>query len=134
VPARHDPLKKVRNPVPALAALVDFWWEGVEQDWEQAASSAPWRTWARESLLPWVYGEHHVAHTRGARRKATMRQACEAVQGAFRTPALTLQLPAQALEAWHTWATQQVHAFQRTSAAGEGRHGVLAQLHPNQRG
>ena len=44
-----------------------------------------------------------------------MRQAYEAVRVAFRTHALTLQLPAQALEAWHTWATQQVHAFQRTS-------------------
>ena len=134
LPARHDTLKKVRNQVPALAALVDFWWEGVEQDLEQAAISAPWRTWARELLLPWVYWEQHVAHTRCARRKATMRQAYEAVRVAFRTYALTLQLQAQALEAWHTWATQQVHAFQRTSSAVEGRNGVLAQLHHNQRG
>jgi hypothetical protein len=32
LPARHATLKKVRNQGPALAALVDFWWAGVEQD------------------------------------------------------------------------------------------------------
>jgi hypothetical protein len=134
LPVRHDALKKVRNQLPALAALVDFWWAGVEQDLEQAAISASWRTWARELLLPWVYWEHQVAHTRCARRKAKMRQACEAVRTAFHTHALTLRLPVQALGEWHMWATQQVHAFQRASSAVEGRNGVLAQLHHNQRG
>lgn len=32
LPARHDAMKKVRNPLPGLAALGDFWWEGVEQE------------------------------------------------------------------------------------------------------
>jgi hypothetical protein len=134
LPARHDAMKKVRNQLPALAALVDFWWEGVEQDLEQAAISAPWRTWARESLLPWVYGEHQVAHTRCAHRKAKIRRVLEGVQAAFHTHALTGQLPQQALQDWHTWARQQVHAFQRASSAVEGRNGALAQLHHNQRG
>ena len=133
MPARHDTLKKVRNQLPALAALVDFWWEGVEQDLEQAAISAPGGH-GPGSAAAMVYWEHQVAHTRCARRKAKMRQAWEAVRAAFHTHALTLRLPAQALEEWHTWATQQVHAFQRASSAVEGRNGVLAQLHHNQRG
>ncbi len=32
LPARHDAMAKVRKQVPALAALVDFWWQGVQQD------------------------------------------------------------------------------------------------------
>jgi hypothetical protein len=71
---------------------VDFWWAGVEQDLEQAASSVPWRTWAKECLLPVVYWEHRVAHTRCGRRKAKMRQACEAVRAVLHTHALTLRL------------------------------------------
>ena len=134
LPVCHDAMKKVRNQLPALAALVDFWWEGVERDLEQAAISTPWRTWAKEFLLPWVYWEHHMAHTRAARRKAKMRQAWEAVSAAFHTHALTLRLPLQALEDWHAWAMRQVHAFQRASSAVEGRNGALAQLHHNQRG
>lgn len=134
LPVRHDIMKQVRTQLPALAALVDFWWEGVRQDLEQATISLPWRQWARESLLPWVYWEHQMAHTRCARRKAKIRRAWEAVCVAFRTHEITRRLPAQALEDWHVWATQQVQAFQRASSAVEGRNGALAQLHHNQRG
>ena len=31
-PTRCEAMTKVRQPVPALAALVDFWWQGVQQD------------------------------------------------------------------------------------------------------
>jgi hypothetical protein len=134
LPARHDAMKKVRKQLPALTALVDFWWRGVEQDFEHAATSSLWRTWAKEVLLPWVSWEYQVAHTRCARRKATLRQAAETRHAVFRQHALTLRLPALALEAWCTWARQQVQAFQRTSSAVEGRNGALARLHHNQRG
>jgi hypothetical protein len=134
LPARPRALKKVQNQLPALAALVDYWWEGVEHDLAHAAISAPWRNWAKECLLPAVYWERHVVHTRCVRRKAKLRQACEAVQTALYTHGLTLRLPPQALEHWRAWAMQQVRAFQRASSAVEGRNGVLAQLHHNQRG
>jgi hypothetical protein len=134
LPARARAMQKVRKQLPALAALVDYWWEGVERDLEHAAISAPWRHWAKEYLLPLVYWEHHVAHTRCVRRKAKIQQACEAVRGLFHTHGLTVRLPAPALEEWHTWATQQVQAFQRASSAVEGRNGMLAQLPHNQRG
>jgi hypothetical protein len=134
LPARPTALTKVRTQVPALAALVDFWWAGVEQDLAQATISAPWRQWAREVLLPYIYWQHQMGHTRCARRKAQIRQAWETVRAALHTHALTQRLPAQGLEEWHTWATQQVQAFQRASSAVEGRNGALAQLHHNQRG
>ena len=117
-----------------MAALVDFWWEGVRVDLEQTALSPMWRGWARESLLPLVYWEHQVARTRCARRKAKLRQALDAAQVAFGQHAITQRLPPQALQEWQEWATQRVNAFQRASSAVEGRNGSLAQLHHNQRG
>jgi hypothetical protein len=134
VPVRHDLLKKVRHQLPALAALVDFWWAGVDQDLEQATISAPWRQWARESLLPWVYWEHQVAHTRGAQRKAKMQSAWAEGHSAFDQHVITQRLAPQGLADWKAWATEQVTAFQRASSAVEGRNGALAQLHHNQRG
>ncbi len=134
LPTRHDAMKKVRKQLPALAALVDFWWAGVRLDLEYAALSPMWRRWAQESLLPLVYWEHQVAHTRCARKKAKMRQALEAVQVAFGHHAMTQCLPPQALQEWQTWAAHRVSAFQRASSAVEGRNGSLAQLHRNQRG
>jgi len=73
-----------------------------------------------------------VTRTRCARRKAKLRQAWEAVRTKFHTHALTRRLPAQALEAWHQWATQQVRALHRASSAVEGRNGALAQPHHHQ--
>jgi Family of unknown function (DUF6399) len=134
LPPRHAAMTKVRKQLPALAALVDFWWAGVRRDMAQAAISPMWGRWAEESLLPLVYWEHQVAHTRCARRKAKIQPALEAMQVAFRQHALTQSLPPQALQAWQAWAAHRVSAFQRASSAVEGRNGALAQLHHNQRG
>lgn len=134
LPPRHAAMTKVRKQLPALAALVDFWWAGVRRDVEQAALSPLWRRWAEEVLLPLVYWEHQVARTRGARRKAKIRQAQAAMQVAFDEHMLTQCLPPQALKAWREWATHRVSAFQRASSAVEGRNGTLSHLHHNQRG
>ncbi len=93
-----------------------------------------WGQWAEEFLLPLVYWEHQVAHTRCARRKAKIRQALEARQVAFGHHALTQGLPAQALKEWQAWATHRVSAFQRASSAVEGRNGSLSQMHHHHRG
>ena len=133
-PACDAARTKVRKQLPALAALVDVWWTGVEQDLEHAGLSTSWQVWAKEYLLPCVYWAHHVAHTRCARRKAKLRQALEASQTAFDHHGLTRRLPLQALEEWQAWARRRVRAFQRASSAVEGRNGSLSQMHHNQRG
>ena len=51
LPERQAAMKKVKKQVPALAALVDFWWAGVRQDLDHAGVSPLWRTWAQEALL-----------------------------------------------------------------------------------
>ena len=134
LPAHRDTRQKVRKQLPGLAALVDFWWQGVQQDVEPFMLSPMWRSWVHECLLPLVYWEHHAAHTRCARRKAKIHHALEAVQAAFHTHAITKQLAPEVLEDWKAWATQRAKAFQRTSSAVEGRNGYLSQMHQNHRG
>src|SRR5437763_5866702 len=77
LPARHSAMQKVRTQIPALAALVDFWWQGVWQDVAPFVLSPLWRQGVQEGLLPLVYWEHQVTHTRCPRRKAKMVQALE---------------------------------------------------------
>ena len=43
LPIRPAAITKVRKQIPALAALVDFWWEGVRQDMVYADISPLWR-------------------------------------------------------------------------------------------
>jgi hypothetical protein len=134
LPACHHAMAKVHKQVPALAALVDFWWQGVWQDVEPFALSPLWRQWVQECLLPLVYWEHQAAHTRCARRKAKIVQAREAVRTAFDTHAITRGLDPQVLEEWRAWARLRVQAFARASSAVEGRNGYLSQMHHNHRG
>jgi hypothetical protein len=63
VPARHDAMVKVRKQVPALAALIDFWWHGVHQDLEPFRLSPRWQQWVSACLLPRVYWATQVPRT-----------------------------------------------------------------------
>jgi hypothetical protein len=134
LPARPDAMTKVRKQVPALAALVDFWWQGVHQDLAPFLLSPRWRQWVHEGLLPMAYWTHQVPRTRCHRRKAKIQEALAAVRAAFEQHAITQQLAPQVLAAWLAWATDRVHVFQRASSAVEGRNGFLSQMHHNHRG
>ena len=132
--ARPEAINKVNKQLPVLAALVDFWWQGVQADLEPMALSPTWHEWACELLLPLLYWQYQVDHTRCARRRARMQEVLEALRLEFVSHALTQQLSPQVLKDWQGWATEQVKAFQRTSSAVEGRNGRLSGMHHNQRG
>ena len=134
LPARHSAMTKVRKQVPALAALVDVWWQGVQQDLAQCLLSPRWRQWVHECLLPMTYWDHQVARTRCRRRKAKMQEALDEVRVAFERHAITQRLAPQVLAEWQAWATDRVNVFQRASSAVEGRNGYLSQMHHNHRG
>jgi hypothetical protein len=134
LPARPNAMIKVRKQVPALAALVDFWWQGVQQDLAPFLLSPRWRQWVHECLLPMVYWDRQMARTRCRRRKAKIQAAWETVRAAFTQHAITRGLAPSVLADWHAWATDRVNAFQRASSAVEGRNGYLSQMHHNHRG
>ena len=89
LPARPDAMAKVRKQVPALAALVDFWWQGVHQDGESFVLSPRWQQWVDACLLPMVSWDQQVARTRCRRRKTKMQAAWEEVRAACDQHAIT---------------------------------------------
>ena len=127
-------MTQVRKQGPALAALVDFWWQGVQQDLEACLLSPRWRQGVYECLLPMVYWDHQVTRPRCRRRKAKMQTAWETVRTVFTQHAITQRLAPPVLADWQAWAIDRVKAFQRASSAVEGRNGSLSQMHHNQRG
>ena len=134
LPARHDAMTKVRKQEPALAALVDFWWQGGHQVLEPFLLAPKWRQWVHECLLPMVYWANQGARTRCHRRKASMQAAWQEAQAAFDRHTITQWLAPHVLAEWQAWATDRVKAFQRASSAVEGRNGFLSQMHHNHRG
>ncbi|MGE3538815.1 MAG: hypothetical protein AB7N91_15455 [Candidatus Tectimicrobiota bacterium] len=72
LPARPKALTKIRKHLPALAALVDVWWQGVHQDLAPLSLSPQWQQWVGECLLPMVYWATQGPRTRCRRRKARL--------------------------------------------------------------
>jgi hypothetical protein len=100
LPIKKKALDKVRKQLAGLAALVDFWWQGVWQDLQQVTLTPMWTSWVEELLLLLMYWQEQVSRTRCTRRKAKLLQALEAVQVAFDRHPITEQLAPDVLESW----------------------------------
>jgi Family of unknown function (DUF6399) len=135
LPRKTTALDKVRRQLAGIAALVDAWWQEVWHDVESQVSLTPeWRRWIADLLLPLMYWQAQLAHTRCPRRKAKLLEVWQAIAEAFEMHPLTPQLAPDVLSRWKTWAAEHARGFQRASSAVEGRNGPLSQMHPNQRG
>jgi hypothetical protein len=93
-----------------------------------------WTQWAEEGVLPLLYWQEQLRRTRCPGHKAQMALALQAVVEAFEQHPCTRQLKPEGLADWKAWAADHAKAFQRASAAVEGRNGSLSQMQPNHRG
>ena len=135
LPLKKQTLEKVRQQLAGVSALIDVWWQGVWHDVTPQVTLTPrWRWWVAELLLPLMYWQQHLSHTRCPRRKGKILQAWAAVQKGFETHPITQQLAPEVLADWQMWAADHAKAFQRASSAVEGRNGYLSQMHHNHRG
>jgi hypothetical protein len=134
LPMKKDTLAKVRKQLAGLSALVDFWWQTVRQDLAQMAMTPRWTQWAEDVLLPLMYWHEQLRRTRGPGQKAQIALVLQTVDEAFERHACTGQLKPEVLAGWKAWAAEHAKAFQRASAAVEGRNGYLSQMQHNHRG
>ncbi len=134
LPVKKTALDKVRKQLAGVSALVDLWWQTVGHDLEHMALTPRWTQWVDELLLPLIYWQDHLSHTRCPRQKAKMAQALETIQDAFERHPCTQRLGPEVLAEGKAWAAEHARAFQRASSAVEGRNGYLSQMQHNQRG
>jgi Family of unknown function (DUF6399)/IclR helix-turn-helix domain len=134
LPRKTATLDKVRKQLAGIAALVDLWWQTVRQDLTQLAMTPRWTQWAEDVLLPLMYWQEQLRRTRHPGHKAQMALVLQAVAEAFARHPCTLQLTPEVLAGWKVWAAEHAKAFQRASAAVEGRNGYLSQMQHNHRG
>jgi hypothetical protein len=134
LPMKKDTLAKVQKQLAGISALVDFWWQTVRQDLTQLAMTPRWTQWAEEWLLPLAYWQEQLRRTRHPVQKAQIALVLQAVEEAFERHPCTLKLTPELLAGWKAWAAAHAKAFQRASAAVEGRNGYLSQMQHNHRG
>ena len=134
LPAKKNTWDKVHKQLAGLSALVDLWWQMVAGDVEHMTLPPRWQHWVEELLLPLMYWQHHVLHTRCPGQKVQIARALETIQDAFERHPCTGRLGPAVLADWKAWAAEHAKAFQRASSAVEGRNGYLSQMQHNHRG
>ena len=134
LPRKKDTLDKVRTQLAGISALVDLWWQTVRQDLTQMAMTPRWTQWAEDVLLPLMYWQEQLRHTRCPGQKAQVALVLQAVEEVCERHPCTRQLTPEVLTGWKAWAAEHARAFQRASSAVEGRNGSLSQMQHNHRG
>jgi hypothetical protein len=134
LPKKKDTVAKVQKQLAGIAALVDLWWQTVRQDLTQLAMTPRWTQWAEDVLLPLQYWQEQLRRTRHPGQKAQIALVLRAVEEVFERHPCTRQLTPEVLAGWKGWAAEHAKAFQRASAAVEGRNGYLSQMQHNHRG
>lgn len=134
MPVTKTAVDKGRTPLAGWCALGDVWWQGVWHAGPHMALTPMGRRWMAEVVLPLMEGQQQAARTRCPRRKATILQACKALQAQCATHPMPQTLAPEVRADGQAWAAERAQTFQRASSAVEGRNGSLSQRHHHHRG
>jgi hypothetical protein len=124
-----DSINQFSRQIEPLSAIVDLWWQWVEQSLAARPLTETLTLWLTTVLLPLCYWHYQVQRTDKPALKTDYQGAYQQAHAALLTHPITHSLDAQTYRQWVSWATDMVTKFQRTTAAVEGRNGYLAQRH-----
>ena len=127
-------IRKLKNQIPSLSAIVDIWWSWVAQCLATSEYSPNIVHWVKEHLLPAVYWQQQVQRTKNPDLRKNYQAAYLKANEFLSQHPVTVSLSLSARESWWNWAIWMVSKFQRSSSAVEGRNGYLSQVHHNRRG
>ena len=127
-------IRKLKNQIQSLSAIVDIWWSWVDQCLAQNECQSNIIQWVREYLLPAVYWQQQALRTKNPDARKDYQAAYLKALTFLEQHPVTLLLSQLDREKWWNWSIWMVSKFQRSSSAVEGRNGYLSQVHHNRRG
>ena len=127
-------IRKLKNQIQSLSAIVDIWWSWVDQCLAHLNCEVNVRLWVREYLLPVIYWQQQALRTKNPNLRQAYQAANIKANQIFEQHPFTQSLSKSDREQWWNWGIWMVSKFQRSSSAVEGRNGYLSQVHHNRRG
>jgi hypothetical protein len=127
-------IRKLKNQIQSLSAIVDIWWSWVDQCLVQNQCQPNVICWVREYLLPAVYWQSIARRTKQPNLRKDYQAASIKALALLEQHPITILLSQFDREKWWNWCIWMVSKFQRSSSAVEGRNGYLSQAHHNRRG
>ena len=127
-------IRKLKNQIESLSAVVDLWWSWVDQCLARSGCELSTANWVKEQLLPVVYWQQQVRRTKNPNLRKNYQMAYQNAFFNLEQHPITLSLRQLGRDSWWNWAIWMVSKFQRSSSAVEGRNGYLSQVHGLRRG
>ncbi len=127
-------VRKLKNQIQSLSAIVDLWWFWVDQCLADNQHEANVILWVKESLLRAVYWQEQSQRTKNPNLRNDYNTAYIKALAFLEQHPVTIDLSKLDREQWWNWAIWMVSKFQRSSSVVEGRNGYLSQIHHNRRG
>lgn len=127
-------IRKLKNQIKSLSAIIDIWWSWVDQCLAQNQCQSNVIQWAKEYLLPVIYWQQQIRRTKNPNLRKDYQGAYFKAKMCLQQHPVTLLLSQLDREKWWNWGIWMVSKFQRSSSPVEGRNGYLSQVHHNRRG
>ena len=127
-------IRKLKNQIQSLSAIVDLWWSWVDQCLAHQDYEVNIRFWVKEYLLPVIYWQQQALRTKNPNLRQDYQAANIKANQILEQHPFTQSLSQSDREQWWNWGIWMVSKFQRSSSAVEGRNGYLSQIHHNRRG
>ena len=127
-------IRKLKNQIKSLSAIIDIWWSWVDQCLAQNQCQSNVIQWVKEYLLPVIYWQQQIQRTKNPNLRKDYQGAYFKAFECLQQHPVTLLLSQLDREKWWNWGIWMVSKFQRSSSPVEGRNGYLSQVHHNRRG
>ncbi len=127
-------LKTVKNQLTDLGALMDVWFDWVDQSLTQQKHDEMTNVWLKEVLLPKIYWQCQLKKCRSKKLRPIYETAYQQSCLKLSQHTITKNVKPELMRQYEEWAKTMVNRFQRTSSAVEGRNGYLSQLNFCRRG
>ncbi len=127
-------LKTVKNQLTDLGALMDVWFEWVDQSLAEQKHDQITQAWLKEIFLPKIYWQCQLKKCRSKKLRPIYQTAYQQSMLKLSQHPLTEKIEPELMREYEEWAKTMVNRFQRTSSAVEGRNGHLSQLNFCRRG
>jgi hypothetical protein len=127
-------IRKLKNQIESLSAVVDLWWSWVDQCLATRGCELSTIKWVKEHLLVVVYWQQQVRRTKNPDLRKNYQIAYQNAFVNLEQHPVTNGLSQLDRDCWWNWAIWMVSKFQRSSSAVEGRNGYLSQVYGLRRG
>ena len=124
---KYKLLTSFENEITRASSQIDAWWSWVNSSIDNFKLNKYEADWLLYKLLPTIYWDQQLKKTRNKSMRTIYKQSFELSLNRLLSDPLSKTIDSDLYKEYESWANLFSSYFQRTTAAVEGRNGILSQ-------